>query len=344
MKHLMLIGALAGLCLAQDKSAAPDELLLSNGTKIHGKILDVSHAGVKIQTKDRTTTIKLRKLDARHFFGLMDGKIDKKDAESRLKLAVYAYENGLFTQARSVYRHVLLLNPELVKKFEAEILPKIKSEIAKNLMFRAKQAAEKKDWTFAERALGEILTEMSETPVADEARKLIAHYSMMQLDEDDLAREKKAAEAAKRAKRDAAKLEAARERVVGPIENLINHGQKMQLRGLRTKNSSQARSTLNASAKKFESALKRIAREEKKLENAPDEVLSKHLEELKKVATREAVESHLHVGSHLLIRRDYKGALRAADMAIALDSKSEYAWQFKARVETEAQVRQGWRR
>jgi tetratricopeptide (TPR) repeat protein len=344
MRTALLTLTIAALCLAQDDKPIVGEILLHNGTEVRGEILDVDRkTGIKIKTANGIKTIPLRKVDAYHFYNLLKSRIPN-DAKSRLNVARYCYENGLFSQARYEYRKAGQLDAKVVEEFEKNELPKIKEELAKSLIATAKRHAAKDDYVFAERALAEILTEMSETKAADEARMLIAHYYFALSDKDEQARMKKARSQAQQDKRDEKQLEKARERVVDPIARKIESAQSLALKGLRKKNSSQSRSTLESAVKKFESALKSIASARKQLEKNPDPVLSQHLDELEKVAKREAVETYIHIGSIYMIRRDYKNSLHAANMAASIDSESEYAKEFQSRVVSEAQVRQGWGR
>jgi tetratricopeptide (TPR) repeat protein len=343
MRLALLTLTFAALCAAQDKPKV-DEILLHNGTEVRGEILDVDREkGVKIKTENGIRTIPLRNVDAYHFYNLLKSRIPD-NAEAHLNAARFCYENGLFSHARHEYRRAGQLDAKAVEQFEKETLPGIREELAKALIATAKRHAAKEDYDFAERALAEILTEMSETASADEARRLIAHYYFALADKDEQRRMKRARDQARQDKRDEAKLERERERVVDPIARKIESAQAQALKGLRKKNTNESRNTLQAAARKFESALKSIASARKQLEKKPDAVLGQHLDELEKVAKREGVEAYVHVGSIYMIRRDYKNPLQSARMALSIDSESEYAREFEARVVSEAQVRQGWGR
>ena len=330
---LALILGLAGL------AHAADEVILNDGGLVKGDIEKVDQTGITLKTDDKSLLIKAGSLDAHYYYEQWAKRI-KKDAEQHLRLGVYAFENGMFNQARSQYRKAQALDKELVKKFEDEIVPRIKEGVAAQLLGLVRAAMARKDWHQAERIAAKILTQLEDTQAAAEAREALASVHLWQLNSDQ-------ERLLKRLKRylpkDEAKALVEQARIVKklePVQRKIDKARGLVTKGLRTKSPNRQKGIFEKAAKDLENVVKTL--DKLLAEAADDEALKAHIEETRTIAVREAIEAYVHAGNVYLIRRSYDKGLEVANKALLLDPDSAHAKRFQKQVLAGSQMRNGW--
>ena len=97
--RLTLIAMLVIVCAAV---AAGEEVLLNGGDGIDGKIVKVDEHGIVLESDGKTLTLPPENLDPLNYYHKWSKHVEN-NAKARLRLAVFAFENGLFSQARSQF-------------------------------------------------------------------------------------------------------------------------------------------------------------------------------------------------------------------------------------------------
>ncbi|MHC4135338.1 MAG: hypothetical protein ACYTDU_11655 [Planctomycetota bacterium] len=318
-----------------------DDIVMKNGSVIEGMVIESNTDGLKAKVAvadgESVVTLKAEDLDPHFFYNLRAKKVGK-DAKERLKLAVYAFENGMFNRARHQYNRALVMDEALVDKFEKEIVPKIKDEVANNLLVNAKEMLKGGDLQRAERSCAKILSELWDTEAAEEARKLLDTCLEKIEKRGKTDRGKEAAKLERQQKLEEARLMRKREAVLGPIEGEIESGRRTYHKGLKTHHLGQAKGMFGQAAKKFERAVKSIDKLESKTD---DPVTIAKGKALRQIAVDEGIDAYISQGRVYLTRRAYQDAMGSANRAMALAPDSSRASQFQAEVSTAAQYRSG---
>jgi tetratricopeptide (TPR) repeat protein len=320
-------------------SVSADEVLLNGGDAIDGKITAVDEKGVLVEADGKSVLVSPDRLDP-HFYYTEWAKRVPNEAKPRLLLAVYAFENALFSQARSQYRKAQKLDKEVVKDFEENVVPKIKEGAARKLMDRARRAAKEKNWHDVERIAAKILTQLEDTEAAEEARKLIASAHINQMDDDEKRLVKRLA---RYLPKDEAKALAEREKLgarLAPIERRLDRARRRVVQGLQTKSQNRSKGVFKDAGRQFERVIKDLNKLE---ESAGDEEAFKaQVDEMRSVAKREGIEAYIHAGNVYLVRGAFNDATAMANRCLAIDPESDVAQQFGRRVAHSAQMRSGW--
>jgi len=306
---------------------------------LDGEIQSVDENGMVVKTADETVTLEPDHVDA-HFYYQEWSKRVKDDAEGHLRLAVFAYENGMFNQARSQYRKAQRLDKELVKRFEKEIVPKIKEGIADRLLGLVHSAIERKDWTKAKQIAAKILTEMEHTKAADKARDALASVHMWQLGDDEKRLVRSLEQYLPKDEKEALKVQDRISKKLEPVERKIEKNRKLSTQALRTKSANRQKDIFQQVAKRYEALLKDLDKLEK--DAGDDAALKARIAEDQKTCKREAIDAWVNAGSTYLVRRSYQDALRMADNALAIDPNDANALGFKQRTLAGSQMRSGW--
>ena len=331
--------ALGLVVIMLSTSAYGDEVLLNGGGAMEGKIASVDENGIKVESDGKTVLVGPAQLDPHYYYNQWAKRVGD-DAKARLKLGVYAFENGLFNQARSQYRKAQKLDPEVVKDFEENVIPRIKEGVAEKLLAQAQLAVKNKKWHDAERIAAKILTQLEDTKAAEQARNLISSVHINQVSNDEKRLVKRLARYLP--KEEAASLRE-REKLgkrLAPIERKIDKARRRVVLGLQTRSQNRSKGIFVGAAKQYETILKDLG----KLATAAagEEGFLAYVDEVQGVAKREAIEAWIHAGNVYLIRGAFNDAMAAANRTLAIDPDSEVAKAFAARVEHSAQMRSGW--
>lgn len=324
--------ALAGVATAE-------EVLLNDGTSVEAEIQSVDQNGMTVLYEGKTHTAKPEDVDA-HFYYEQWAKRVQKDAEGHLRLAVFAYENGMFSQARSQYRKAQRLDKDLVKQFETDIVPKLKEGVAQQLLALARKAIQKEDWDQAKRIASKILTELEDTKAAAEAREAIASVHLWQATKDEERLVRSLAHYLPKDEKQALQMQDRIAKKLDPIQRRIEKAQDLVTKGLRTKSANRQKGIFQQAAKRFD----KIVADLDKLaaDAAGDDALVAHIGEMRTTAVRDGVDAYVNAGQVYLIRRSYDDAMNMANLALVLDPNSQSAKQFQQRALRGSQMRAGW--
>lgn len=336
----LIPAALACTVLALALGAAyGDEVLLNGGGAIEGKISSVDEHGIKIESDGKSILVSPAQLDPHYYYTQWEKRVPN-EAGPRLRLAVYAFENALFNQARSQYRKAQKLDPDAVKDFEQNVVPKIKEGVASRLLDQARVAAKSGKWNEAERIAAKILTQLEDTAAAEEARKFVANAHINQMDADEKRLVKRLA---RYLPKDEAKALAAREKLgkrLAPIERKLNRARRRVVQGLQTKSQNRSKGLFKDAGRQFERVIKSLDKLD--AEAGDDEAMKANIDELREIAKREGIEAYIHAGNVYLIRGAFNDATQMANRCLLIDPDSQVAQQFASRVQTSAQMRSGW--
>lgn len=340
MKLALTTTVAAVLSLAVAGTAIAEEILLNSGSGIEGEITSVDQESMKVKTEDGKNITLLRGAVDPHFYYSAWKERMEQTAENHLRVAVFAFENGLFNQARSQYRQAQRKDKELVKKFEEEIVPEIKEGVAEKLLAMAQAAVAAKDYRRAETIASKLLTRLENTAAAAEARDLIASVHLWEMDNDQ---QRLAKRLARHLPKDEAKAVRDRDRIVNrtaPIERRLDTARRSMTRGLRETSATRSRGHFRSAAKEFERQVKAL---DKLIEDAgEDTALVEYLNGLREIGVREGVDAWIAAGNVDLSRSSFQNALEAGNNALALDAESAKAQKFVAEVRQAEQYNNGW--
>lgn len=339
MKWLICAALACGVLALALGSAYGDEVLLNGGGAIEGKITSVDEKGIQIESDGKSILVPPAQLDPHYFYTQWEKRVPN-EAGPRLRLAVYAFENALFNQARSQYRKAQKLDPAAVKDFEANVIPKIKEGVASRLLEQARLAAKNGKWNEAERIAAKILTQLEDTAAAESARKFVANAHIQQMDADEKRLVKRLA---RYLPKDQAKALAQREKLgkrLAPIERKMDRARRRVVQGLQTRSQNRSKGIFKDAGRQFESVIKSLNKLE--ADAGDEEALKANIDELRSVAQREAIEAYIHAGNVFLVRGAFNDATAMANLCLAIDPDSPVAQQFSQRVQTSAQMRSGW--
>jgi len=329
---------LFGLAHASSALAAPQQeaVILKNGNSIMGKVVTSTDKSVTLEypaeTGNATITLSAADLDPYSFYAIRSAAIGEKDAQARVKLAIYCAENGLYSRARMEYERAQAIDPAIKAQVEPQ-LPGIRARIAADVLERAKKSLENGDLGAAQRDVSDILTLAGDTPAAKEAEELIGPIEQRIIERDNKNRTEAYAKMEKQADEAARKKSEERYATVEPIEKNILAAEQDNMKGLRAARSGTALDQFKDAAAKFEKALASIQDLEKK-DPHPD--LLAMTAPLKERATRDAVAAHLNAGSVYLTRSSFPDAMKSANAALSLDPENSQALSFRARIEIAA--------
>lgn len=320
--------------------AQAEEILLNTGSGIEGTIQSVDQTSMTVKTKDGETVELMRGAVDPHFYYTAWSKRMEQTAENHLRVAVFTFENGLFNQARSQYRKAQSKDKELVKKFEAEIVPDIKEGIAQKLLGMARAAVEANEYRKAETIAVKLLTRLEDTKAAEEARTLIASVHTWELDNDQ---ERLIKRLTSKLPKDEKKALRTRTRIsdrAGPIEKHIKDARAMVTKALGEKSQNRQKGIFEQAAKKFEAQVRAV---DKLLKDATeDEALTHYLQGLREIAVREGVDAWLAAGNVNVSRRSFPAAIKQGEKALALDPDSAKAKKFVAEATEASRYNNGW--
>ncbi len=309
-------------------TAGAEEILLNSGSGIEGEIQSIDHESMKVKTKDGESITLLRgAVDPHYYYSEWTDRMDKT-AENHLRAGVFAFENGLFNQARSQYRKAQKLDKELVKKFEEEIVPKIKEGVAAKLLAMAQAAVAAENYRKAETIAAKLLTRLEDTAAAEEARKLIAGVHTWELDKDQ---ERLVKRLARHLPKDEKKALSEKTRIASraePIERRIASARKTASAAIKSSSENRKKGAFEQAGKQFASQVKAI---DKLIKDSPDDkALNDYLMGLREIAVREGVDAHIAAGNVYVSRRSFPNALKQGEAALAIDPDSVKAKKFVA--------------
>lgn len=316
---LVLTGSAGGDALC-------DVLVLKDGTMLHGRVGESGPGDVTF-IYDRegvpvTARYEREQLDP-HSWYIVRSRAVGHDARSRLELARYCIDSGLFAVAERELERVRALDPSLSELVEEEKL-RVRDGGAAALLALARESLAEGDPDRAWQTAGTVLTRYRGSASQDEARGF--------LDLVEEAREARAREelARTRAAEDAEEAEV-RSKRLRPAILYLDQGRKKVLSGLRDDNLNSSLNAFVSAARAYQNALRKAEEIERRFGN--DQELVRLLAEVRDEASRGIVDAHVNMGSLYVVRGSFIKALQHANEAIAAGPDSSSARAFRARVE-----------
>lgn len=338
VRYVILAALVTLCCFAADASAQGNKMMiyLANGHAFEATVLEADWDKVKLSRdigggQATEITLKISELDP-HFVYSEVSKSLGNDAKERINLAKFCVDHGMFARAKAEMDRARAADPAVVEEFMTTEFPKIREGLAGRVLAHAQKSARAGSYEAAKKYASLILTKFEGTAAEPEAEKLL----------DDIQAKMDAKAAKKREQRrkseeaveaNAAKIvEQKRDASLSPVEKLLDEANRINTRGLKTKNMGQARREFDAAGKKYESAIKRA---DKLLEQgAPDEQTTQALQEMRASAVQGGVRAYLNAAHALSSRGTYQEATAFCNRALALDPENAEAIAARATIST----------
>jgi len=313
------------LVLLETSVPVSEQVLLKSGTEYMADVVSSSDQEMTIRFVQAgtpvTLTLRRDQIAAPSWYRVRAIAIGD-DARGRVELARFGAENGLFFQAERDLNRAVKLDPSLSAEVDVEIA-RVRDGAALLLIALAREALERGDVTKAESLVSTTLTRYGGTAQADAARELVDRVAARKLELEEQREAERAAKlVAQEAARQVALLDGARKK--------IETARKRNIEGLKHSSLSQAQGSFVASIRSYDQALREVDRI---LAQDNGDQLRSRVDEVRSVVIQEAIEVHVSLGSTYLVRGSFTTALTHANEALALDTRNQYAKEFRARVE-----------
>jgi hypothetical protein len=318
MRKLLSLVAVAGLAFAVASPCLADDLITSDGTSHTCEILSVDDTGVVARGKMKTgETVELKvpaaRIDPHCFYDLRDKSIAANDGKARLRLAVWAVEQGMLSRAKIQVRKAAQADPQLAEDIQSGKYPEIREKIAGKILASAESDVAAGKFDLARQKLEILVARLSDTEAGGKSCEVLA----------DL--EKKENEAAAKAEADAqAKLdEAARKqsdarmKILAAVDQDYANGRAHALEGLTEDNHGKALDLLESALKDGQAAMKKLDAIEK--EQAGDAKLLEEAKARRAKTLAGMVKIHIHRADLYLWRGSIPNAKKELEAARALD-------------------------
>lgn len=295
MRFILASSLLIALSLAAAAGAFADTVILNDGTIRRGEILEVLEDGIRVRFTPKgggtaEMRVNARRLDA-HFFYALRADAVGDDAKARLKLAMWAFEAGLFSRARIQVEEASRLDPELVKDIREGRLPEIRDGIADRVLASAKADIDAGRDAVAQRKLEILLARLPDTEAGTAAVEVYqALRDEMRGREAREAQERKEAELEQAAEEERKAAEE-RHRLLAPAERDLRRANDELSAGLTEDNEARALNRLGSAVSRGQSAVRRLDRLAR--DRAGDAKLMAEVEAQRKQATDLLVRAHL---------------------------------------------------
>lgn len=315
-------------CLLATSFALPEDpqhVVLKDGTAYDAEIVAIDDAAMTLSFEQDGETVTLAlardRFAAPAWYRVRTRSLDA-DPRALIELARFGAANGLYFQAERDLRRALALDAALAGDIEPEIT-RVRDAAAGRLLALAGEALAADDVKAAGSLLATTLTRYGDTAPSAAARELVDRVAARR-------REIGAAKAAARIAELATDAAVQEERALDGATQFLEQGRDRNLDGLKEKSLGQAQSAFLASARAYGSALRELER----IEARDDRGARKdRIAELRGDISRETIEVRVSLGSTYLVRGSFQEALAQAHLALAIDSKSSDAREFRARVE-----------
>jgi tetratricopeptide (TPR) repeat protein len=323
------LATLLSMCLVAMNatiSTPPDQIVLKNGNKVSGEVVTSNDDDLTLRFvasgQDATMTLQRDQVDP-HSWYVVRSRALPDTATEHLRLARFCSENGMFFQAERELNRVLELDDSMAAEVDVELM-RARDGAAAKVVELATAALAKDDVVRAESLVATVITRYDDTTQADVARALVERVAARKL---ELERDREA----ERAKKAQAAEEARRVAWLEPVGKKLESARRKNVDALKDKNLSRAQNGFAASVHTYEQTAAELDRLARAQEN--DDELRSRIDALRGVVMQEAIEVHVSLGSTYLVRGSFTRALAHANEALAMDTRSQYAKEFRARVE-----------
>jgi tetratricopeptide (TPR) repeat protein len=231
------------------------------------------------------------------------------------------------------------LDPAAVEEFMQTRFPEIKEGLAERLLETAQRSLRRGSTKNAKKWASLIPTQFEGTAAEAGAEKQLEDIQAKEEEATAKKRANRRRVEAEDEKREARVVEAERDKVLGPIEKMIDEANALNTRGLRAKSVTKSKDPLEQAARKYEHAAKRAAAALK--QGAPDEKTKNSLEEMRRDAIQGGVQAYLNLAHSMSSRGSYQKAVGYTNKALALDPDNAEAKAARATISTTSA---GWNR
>jgi tetratricopeptide (TPR) repeat protein len=301
--------------------AGDDELLLRDHHHlIRGTVVSSTADSVtfdhEVGDHSETHTFTVDDIDP-HSFYIIRSRAIGDDAAATAELGRYCAANGLFTRATNLYSAANKLDPSLDLKAE---IKECEEGTARQMLLDAQDLAAKNKPSDAFRATAALIRRFPTSSAADEARALNTQLH------NGIAGDRQAKRDARNARAAASKLES----VQRDVHKDMDRGADANAKGLQASGLGESKRQFNHAIDYYEKAVRAL--EGLAEDFAADQDVMSQLTSSLAEARSALVDVHLNLGSMYMTHTDYQGALKQANAAIAVDTKSRSARSFRARV------------
>ena len=296
---------------------ALEDVILADGSVRKAEILEVFDDGIQVKFTPKgggTAQMKLpaAKLDPHFFYELAD-KAAGDDAKRHLKLALWAYESGLFSRSKIQVEKATQLDPQLVKDIQEGKLPEIREGIAERVLQSAEKDIEKGNFDDAEKKLEALLARMPDTAAGTHARDI---YKDLQTRKDEYEAKQEEEQLAKLAEEEQ-KQEKELRRKTDPIKKALTKAKDDLEAGLVEDDESKALRLLESAIQKGGEGLKKL--EKLMVDFADDQDFMTRAEEVKTKVIAGMVNAYVQRADIYTWRGSTKNAAKELAKARELD-------------------------
>lgn len=310
---------------------ASDRVILRDGSVKRGKILEVTENGVRVQFSPKgggsaQMNVPPGRLDPHWFYNLRDSKIGN-DAKGRLKLAMWAFEEGMFSRAKVQVEQAAEIDPKLVKDIREGALPDIREGIANRMLESAQGDIKDGALDRADEKLQILLARMPDTEAGTAA---VDVYKALQ----DQIRGKEAREEQERLDQMAEeerKAKEERDRLLRNVDRDLDRAKRDFDNGLTEDRESRALSLLGNAIRHAGSALRRIDRLEQS--HADNKFLMDDIAERRTKTIAGMVTAHLRRADIYTWRSSTSNARKEIEAARKLDPDNPAIAEAEARAD-----------
>jgi tetratricopeptide (TPR) repeat protein len=319
-------------------AAAQDLFFLKDGGVYKVEVLKSDWKSVTVSYQGETHVIPVELIEPYCYYSIRNKALEG-DAKGRIQLAKYAVDNDMFSRAKAQMDQARVLDPTAVEEFMRTEFPRIKEGLAQRLLEAGERALRRGSARNAEKYASAILTRFEGTAAEPGAEKLLAEIEARLDEEAAKRRANRRRVEAQDQEREARVVEAERDKLLQPVEKLLDEARAANTRGLREKSVTKAKAPLEQAATKYEQAAKRAEAALKA--GAPDEKTKNGLEEMRRDAIQGGVQAYLNLAHSMSSRGSYQKAVGYTNKALALDPDNAEAKAARATISTTAA---GWDR
>ena len=306
MRSLGLVFVATVLSLLVASFAWADDILLHDGHTVEATVVSSSESGISVSKSLADGglmkyEIHASGLDPHWFYAVRNAALGE-NAQGRLHLALWAYENGLFNRARAQFVRVQKLDPKAAAKFKSQLVPGVRAGIARTMVSAAKDRIADGHFREAKKILSKVVTALGDTESSAAARALLPSVQQG-IEKGNRLREG----TVKRDANDAVRMRhQENDRHLDPVRTLVRQGVHLESRGLSAEHQTPALAAFAQAAGEFHKALRRIA--ELKKNHADNAELLQSLVAYYQTAGKGWIACHTNRAQIFLTRGDYSDA------------------------------------
>lgn len=336
---LLTIASLLFLSARPAEQEHPDVIVLDQGKVLRGEIIEVTDDELIFRYEEDGSEVtagfnRAQLSPSSWYFATRERA---ETADEHLELARYCIDHSFYRLAEIELKRALELDPKMEEEVNRE-LTRAQRGAAEATLATAELFLRNGDYAQARRECARVLTGYEDASVRTQARELFDRIEAAQARPETA----RAAEA-ERGSESAGEGRESR-RTVAPdprlielrdrIEPLRERARELDRAGLLSDSSNRSERAFRGAIGAYHKALQYV---EKAIEETQDEGrLRSQLQQIRRSLISQSIDSYINLGSRELVTGSYVSALEYANRALALDSTSQHARSFRARVENAA--------